>query len=102
MSSSLISSSSSNQGAGPLAVFAPLYDVRCPVTVVLGTGAITIGQCLELTANSVVRLQQSAGEDLTLMVNGVTLARGEVVITDDNASLRVTEITAAPPPRAVP
>jgi flagellar motor switch protein FliN/FliY len=100
MSSSPTSSSSSD--AGPLAAFAPFQDVRCLITVMLGTGAITIRECLELTQNSVVGLQQLAGEDLTVVVNGIALARGEVVIVDDTASLRVTEIMPPPPPKAVP
>ena len=67
----------------------------------LGTGTITVRQCLALDRNSLVELGQSAGEDLQLTVNGVLLARGEVVIIEDSAGLRITEITSPPPPRAV-
>lgn len=81
--------------------FATLQDVRCPVTVVLGTGMMTIRTCLSLGPNSLITLGQSAGEDLTLVVGGVQLARGEIVIIDDSAALRVTEISPAPAPKAV-
>jgi flagellar motor switch/type III secretory pathway protein FliN len=39
----------------------------------------------------VVRLSQSAGQDLFVLVNDVPVARGEVVIIDDSVSLRLTE-----------
>ena len=52
--------------------------------------------------NSIVALRQSAGEDLSVVVNGVALARGEVVIVEDNASLRITEIIPPAPAKAVP
>jgi len=78
-----------------------MFDVRCPVAVMLGAGVITIRECLALGVNSVLALRQSAGEDLTLVVNSVALARGEVVIVEDSAALRVTEILAPPPPKAV-
>ena len=72
-----------------------------PTTVLLGTGTITVRQALTLDKGSLVELTQSAGEDLLLDVNGVLLARGEIVVVEDGATLRVTEITAPPPPRAV-
>jgi flagellar motor switch protein FliN/FliY len=62
---------------------------------------MTVRQCLALDRNSLVELTQSAGEDLQLTVNGVLLARGEIVIIEDGAALRITEIAPPPPPRAV-
>ena len=100
-SSSPSSSSSSNAAASPATAFQQLLDVVCPASVVLGTGTITVRQCLALDRNSLVELTQSAGEDLQLTVNGVVLARGEIVIIEDSAGLRVTDIAVPPPPRAV-
>jgi flagellar motor switch protein FliN len=113
MSSSPNSSSSSSgprqdaahQGSSaehsPAKVFQHLLDVRVPVNVLLGSGTISIRQCLALERNSLVELEQSAGEDLHLDVNGVRVARGEVVIMEDSAALRITEISAPPPPKAI-
>jgi flagellar motor switch protein FliN/FliY len=100
MSSSPTSSSSSDPAAA-VEPFEALADVPCPVAAVLGTGTFTVRECLALGVGSVLVLKQSAGEDLTLSVNGVTLARGEVVIVDDSAAIRVTEIAAPTPARAV-
>jgi flagellar motor switch protein FliN/FliY len=93
--------SSSNPTGSPALAFQQLLDVVCPTNVMLGTGTITVRQCLALDRNSLVELEQSAGEDLQLSVNGVLLARGEIVIIEDSAGLRITEIAAPPPPRAV-
>lgn len=75
--------------------FSAFLDVRCPVRVVLGTGRITVRQCLALARQSVLRLEQAAGEDLSVHVNDVAVARGEVVIVDDSTAIRLTEITPA-------
>jgi flagellar motor switch protein FliN/FliY len=72
--------------------FADLLDVVCPVSIVLGSGTITVAQCLSLQKHSVLPLQQSAGEDLQVVVNGTLIAKGEVVIVEDSTALRLTEI----------
>jgi flagellar motor switch protein FliN/FliY len=48
--------------------------------------------------HSIIRLEQSAGNDMQVVVNGVLVAHGEVVIIDDSTAVRLTEI--APPPSA--
>jgi flagellar motor switch protein FliN len=70
--------------------FAPFRDVSCPVDVVLGIGQISLRRCLALERGSVVRLNQSAGEDLQVMVNGVRIAHAEVVIIDETVAVRLT------------
>lgn len=96
-----LSSSDPDSGTSPALAYQPLLDVQCRASVLLGTGTITVRQCLAIGRNSLVELSQSAGEDLHLVVNGVLLARGEIVIIDDSAALRITEITPPPPGRAV-
>ena len=103
MSSSPISSSSSDAGlpaaADPgQAAIAPMYDVRCLVECILGTGSITIRECLRLEQQSVLRLVQSAGSDLTVRVHNVAIATGEVVIADETTALRISRVT---PPAGV-
>ncbi|MGV3517962.1 FliM/FliN family flagellar motor switch protein [Luteitalea sp.] len=89
MSSSPTSSSSSDLSL-PSAL-AGFGDVRMHVDVLLGRGAMTLRACLALQKGSIVRLSQSAGQDLFVLVNAVPVARGEVVIIDDSVSLRLTE-----------
>lgn len=90
MSSSPNSSSSTELDAAALA---PLEDATCDVDVVLGSGTITVRDCLGLRRQMVIRLQQAAGSDLQVLVNGVGVAQGEVVIIDDSTAIRLTEIT---------
>ena len=71
---------------------APLFDVKCNVDVVIGTGVLTLRECLALQPQDVVRLSEPAGGDLTIRVHGVTIACGEVVVTDNAAGLRVTRV----------
>lgn len=97
MSSSPNSSSSSDA----LDALAPLHDVTCHVDVVLGTASMTVRQCLALKRDSIVRLGQSAGSDLQVVVNGVPVALGEVVIIESSTAVRVTDILAPPSNEAV-
>jgi flagellar motor switch protein FliN/FliY len=71
-----------------------MLDVKCRVDFIIGTGTLTVRDCLRLARHSVVRLDQFAGADLELRVHGVAVASGEVVIVDDSTTLRVSRITA--------
>ena len=93
--SSSQNSSSSSEVITP-ALVAPLNDVVCQVNVVLGTSTLSVRECLRLRRNSIVRLAQTAGEDMHVVVNGIALAAGEVVIIDDSTAIRLTDIL--PPP----
>lgn len=78
--------------------FEGLLDIRCPVSVILGQGRISVRQCLALAPKSLVPLKQPAGEDLQVFAGRVAIARGEVVIMEDSAAIRLTEMVrpAAP------
>ena len=91
--SSLQNSLSSSE---PAADLTPLHDVVCDVHVILGTGTLSVRECLELRRHSVMRLVQNAGADLQVVINGVLVAHGEVVIVDDSTAIRITEIAAPP------
>ena len=78
--------------------FATLSDVTCEVAVVLGTGRMSVRECLYLKAKTVIPLEQPAGSDLHVRINGVLIAHGEVAIVDDSTNIRLTSIV--PPPSA--
>jgi flagellar motor switch protein FliN len=100
MSSSPSSSSSSSAPEPPApedacageSPFRGFLSVRCTASVVLGTGTITVRECVALEPQSVLRLSEAAGEDLQLRVGPILIARGEVVIVEDSTALRLTEI----------
>jgi flagellar motor switch protein FliN len=76
----------------------PLLDIKCHVDFVLGTGKMSLRDCLRLERHAVIRLDQSAGCDLGVSVHGILVATGEVVIIDDTTALRVSHVT---PPAGV-
>ena len=102
MSSSLILSSSTDlvvagtPVAGPPVDLTSMFDVQCAVDFILGTGTVTMRECLRLQRHSVVQLVQREGADLHVSVRGVTIAHGEVVIIDDSTALRISHVR--PPP----
>lgn len=68
----------------------------CNVDVILGTGTMTVRECMQLAPQAVIRLARTAGADLEVRVNGVSIAYGEVVVVEETTSLRLTSIV--PPP----
>ena len=76
-----------------------ILDVPLQVTVELGRTSKSIKEVLELTNGSIVELDRLAGEPVDIMVNGKYLAKGEVVVIDENFGVRITDI-ASPAERA--
>lgn len=71
-----------------------ILDVPLKVTVELGRTRMQIRDVLELGKGSVVELDKLAGEPVDLLVNGKLIARGEVVVIDENFGIRVTDIVS--------
>lgn len=69
-----------------------VMDVAVPVTVCIGSVRKTIAEILTLTDGQVIDIGRTAGEPVDLLVNGKLIARGEVVVVDDNYGLKVTEL----------
>ena len=69
-----------------------ILDIPLDVTVELGRVRMLIKDVLELTSGSIVELDRVAGEPVDLLVNGRLIAKGEVVVIEDNFGIRVTEI----------
>ena len=76
-----------------------MYENHLSVTVELGRTNKSIKEILELTNGSIVELDKLAGEPVDINVNGKFLAKGEVVVIDENFGVRITEI-ASPAERA--
>ncbi len=72
-----------------------LHDVPVELAVEIGRTRMTIGETLSLAPGSIVSLNRLAGEPVDLLVNGRPIARGEVVVVDEEFGLRVTEIVSA-------
>jgi flagellar motor switch protein FliN/FliY len=69
-----------------------LGDVEMAVTAVLGRTRLSVRHLLGLTVGHVVELDRTADSAVDLLVNGTLVARGEVVVIDDEFGVRITEI----------
>jgi flagellar motor switch protein FliN/FliY len=69
-----------------------LLDVPLEMSVELGRVKMLVREVLDLTSGSILEIEKSAGEPVDVLVNGRILARGEVVVIEDNFGVRITEI----------
>ena len=71
-----------------------LLDVNLRVAVELGRTEMAIKDVLALGPGSVVELDKLAGEPVDILVNDRLIAKGEVVVVDENFGVRVTDIVS--------
>jgi flagellar motor switch protein FliN/FliY len=69
-----------------------IMDVPLDVTVELGRTSRKIKEILEFQPGSIVELNKLAGETMDILINGKFVARGEVVVLDENFAVRITDI----------
>ena len=69
-----------------------LLDIPLQVTVELGRTKRTVKEILELTSGSIIELDKLAGEPVDILVNNRHIAKGEVVVIDENFGVRITDI----------
>jgi flagellar motor switch protein FliN/FliY len=76
----------------PMGSLTHLLDVTCTVTAELGRTNLAISDVLKLNVGSVVELNRLVSEPVDVIVQGVRLARGEVVVVNDHFAIRIKEI----------
>jgi flagellar motor switch protein FliN/FliY len=69
-----------------------IMDVPLDVSVELGKAKKSIREILELNQGAIIQLDKLAGEPVDLLVNGKLIAKGEVVVIDENYGIRITTI----------
>lgn len=69
-----------------------LLDIPLKVTVELGRSKMLIKDILQLSQGSIIELDKLAGEPVDILVNNKLIAKGEVVVIDENFGVRVTDI----------
>ncbi|MEC1260877.1 flagellar motor switch phosphatase FliY [Bacillus swezeyi] len=69
-----------------------LMDIPLSVTVELGRTNRSVKEVLELSSGSIIELDKLAGEPVDILVNQRVVAKGEVVVIDENFGVRVTDI----------
>lgn len=78
-----------------------LLDVPIEVTIELGQTELSIRRILEIGPGSIIELDRMAGEPVDLVVNDKIIARGEVVVIEENFGIRITHLVT-PEERARP
>ena len=81
-----------NNGRSEQVDLSLLMDIPLQVTVELGRARMTIDSLLRLVQGSVVELERLAGDPLDIYVNEKVIARGEVLVLNENFCIRITEI----------
>jgi len=69
-----------------------LKDIPLDISVELGRVKMLVREVIELGTGSIVEIEKAAGEPVDVLVNGRLVAKGEVVVIEDNFGVRVTEI----------
>lgn len=71
-----------------------LRNVRLRVQVELGRTRMPLGRALDLDSGTVVELDRDTNEPVTILVNRIPIARGQLLVVEDRFCVRVTEILA--------
>jgi flagellar motor switch protein FliN/FliY len=71
-----------------------LMDVTLPISIELGRTCMSIEDVLNLGPGSIVELDKLAGEPVDMLINDKLIARGEVVVVDENFGIRITSMVS--------
>ncbi|MCE3261337.1 MAG: putative flagellar motor switch protein [Pseudoduganella sp.] len=69
-----------------------VQSVRTKLTVVVGEASLTIGELMALRAEQVLRLDSLVDAPLDILLDGLVVARGQLVAVDDHFGVRITDL----------
>jgi flagellar motor switch protein FliN/FliY len=72
-----------------------ILDVAVTLALEVGRARMPVRDLLQLAPGAIVELDRLAGEPLDVLVNGVRIARGEVVVVNDKFGIRLTDVVSA-------
>jgi flagellar motor switch protein FliN/FliY len=72
-----------------------ILDVAVTLALEVGRARMPVRDLLQLAPGAVVELDRLAGEPLDVLVNGVRIARGEVVVVNEKFGIRLTDVVSA-------
>jgi flagellar motor switch protein FliN/FliY len=73
-------------------VLAFLSDIPIRVSVQLDHRLVSVAEILDLKVDSIVKMERSAGENVDLLLEGMTAGNGEIVVIEDMMGLRITDL----------
>jgi flagellar motor switch protein FliN len=71
-----------------------ILDVAVTLALEVGRARMSVRDLLQLAPGAVVELDRLAGEPLDVLVNGVRIARGEVVVVNEKFGIRLTDVVS--------
>ena len=80
---------------GPNAAGAGGGEMNLNLILEVGRARMPVRELLQLAPGAVVELDRLAGEPLDVLVNGVRIARGEVVVVNEKFGIRLTDVVSA-------
>jgi flagellar motor switch protein FliN/FliY len=72
-----------------------ILDVAVTLALEVGRARMSVRDLLQLAPGAVVELDRLAGEPLDVLVNGIRIARGEVVVVNEKFGIRLTDVVSA-------
>jgi len=72
-----------------------ILDVAVTLALEVGRARMPVRDLLQLAPGAIVELDRLASEPLDVLVNGVRIARGEVVVVNDKFGIRLTDVVSA-------
>jgi flagellar motor switch protein FliN/FliY len=75
--------------------FNPLHQVKTTLQANVGSLSISIGELMTLKEHQVLRLEQKVDDAIELLIEGKTVARGQLVAVDGQFAIRITELPVA-------
>ena len=71
---------------------APVQDIPLQVAIEVGRMRLRVRDLIRLSENSVIELKKPAGEPFDICINGMQVARGEVIVVEQSSGVRIIEI----------
>jgi flagellar motor switch protein FliN/FliY len=71
-----------------------LMDIELPIVIELGRTQMSLKRILELGPGAIVEMDRLAGEPVDILINGKVVARGEVVVVDENFGVRIIALVS--------
>ena len=68
-------------------------DLEVSLSIELGRTKLKVREILDLAPTSVVKLTRSTGEGVDVRADNISLLRGEIIVIEDHAGVRINEIT---------
>jgi flagellar motor switch protein FliN len=71
---------------------APVHDIPLQIAIEVGRLRLKVRDLMKLAPNSIVELKKPVGEPFDICINGLPVARGEVIVVEQSSGVRIIEV----------